>query len=408
MCDDHWDGKLDVLLVGGGMISIEVIIPTLFQEQRDGRIGNIAISSLDGKSMKRVQDAFPGKEFTPYPDPAKVDDLSRPYPDLFKEAMDKLDPETGMVIVATPDHLHTPIIMEAIARGLDVVCEKPLCLKVKEAHQILDAAREKGLYVYTDYHKRHDRAVRAARYRYRKGDLGQMLHGHAWIEEKKEMPLVNFAVWARESSSFEYIGVHYADVYYFITGLLPKRLVAFAQKKFLPTKGKDVWDAVQAAIEWEDGSVFWIQTSWVLPQSNTSLTNQGLQLTGTKGEHKADHKDRNCYFMTDDGGFEHYNPNFYKAYDSWEHPGDIDWVGYGYDSIVQGINDIRNIRAEIMGLDPEAALKRRKELISEYEKIRPLPNQALVGTAINEAVRLSFENGSRWVEFDEDLYPHLA
>lgn len=31
-----FDGKLDVLLVGGGMISKEVVLPTIFQEQRYG------------------------------------------------------------------------------------------------------------------------------------------------------------------------------------------------------------------------------------------------------------------------------------------------------------------------------------------------------------------------------------
>jgi hypothetical protein len=46
--------------------------------------------------------------------------------------------------------------------------------------------------------------------------------------------------------------------------------------------------------------------------------------------------------------------------------------------------------------------------LKNYEETRPLPNQALVGTAINEAVRLSFSNGSRWVEFDKELYPRLS
>ena len=31
-----------------------------------------------------------------------------------------------------------------------------------------------------------------------------------------------------------------------------------------------------------------------------------------------------------------------------------------------------------------------------------------IGTAVNEAVRLSMENGSRWVIFDEKMYPALT
>jgi len=42
------------------------------------------------------------------------------------------------------------------------------------------------------------------------------------------------------------------------------------------------------------------------------------------------------------------------------------------------------------------------------EKSRPLPSQALIGTAINEAVRISMENGSKWVVFDDKLFPKLT
>jgi predicted dehydrogenase len=311
------------------------------------------------------------------------------------------------VIVATPDHLHTPVAMAAMEAGHHVVVQKPLCLKVAEAHQIEEAARRLGRYCYTDYHKRHDRAIRAAKHRYGRGELGEMLHGHAWIEERREMPLKWFARWCEESSPFEYIGVHYADAYYFITGLLPRRVVAFGQKKWLPTVGKDAFDAVQATIEWQDGSVLFIQTSWVLADGHTALTSQGLQLTGTQGEYWADHKNRNLFFCTQEGGFEHYNPNFFKAYDDWDAPGEVQHVGYGYDSIVQGLDDIRRIEMATAGMEEAAALDARRRLIAELEPVRPLPNQALIGTAINEAVRLSIAQGSAWVGFDEGFYPRL-
>ncbi len=403
---NNWDGKLDVVLVGGGMISIEVILPTLFQERREGRIGKISICSLDAISIKRVRSFFPKEEFVPYPDPDKIENESKPYPDEFKRAIDLLG-KYGFVIVATPDHFHTPVMRYALEKGKDIVCEKPLCLKVKEVWEINEKAQKKSLYIYTDYHKRHDRALRGLKYRVGKGDLGEILYGHGWIEEKKEMPLKNFKAWAHESSSFEYIGVHYADIYYFVTGLKPKRLIGFAQKKFLPTQGMDVYDAVEAVIEWENSSVCWIQTNWILPQSTTALTNQGFQLTGTKGEYKADHKDRHCYIVTDDGGYEHYNPNFFKTFDSWNYSGDIDFVGYGYESLVQGFNDIREIFKATENMSEKETLNKRQEMIKDWEKTRPLPNQALIGTAINEGVRLSMENGSRWVVFDEKMYPKL-
>ena len=393
------NNKIDVLIVGGGMISREVVLPTVFQEQKYGRVGNVSISSLSGDIITDLSKTFP--PFKGYPDPV-VYGLTDKYPDMFKDAIREL-PENGAVIVATPDHLHTPVIMAAIEAGKHVVVEKPLCLKVSEAREIIKKADERGIYVMTDYHKRHDRSVRAARYRFRRGHLGEMLHGHAWIEEPKYMALEVFKDWCEKSSPFEYIGVHYADAYYFITGLRPKRLVSFGQKKFLPTRGKNAYDSVQATIEWEDGSVFFIQTSWVNNEKNSSMTNQGMMLLGTEGEYWADHKDRNTHFVTDEKGYEDYNPNFFKQYDSWDFPGEEDNVGYGYDSIVQGINDIRRINTAAAAMGKDKALETRKKMIAEMEATRALPKQALIGVAINNAVRMSADAGGRFVVFDEDL-----
>lgn len=397
--------KLNILLIGGGMISEEVVLPTVFQEQREGRVGDVLIASRRAKTIKKLQEVFPNKQFTGYPDPANTP-LEESHPDSFQEALDNLK-KPGAVIVATPDHLHTPMIMAALDAGFDVVVEKPLCLKVDEAWQIQEKAQAKGAYVYTDYHKRHDRAVRALRYRYRQGLMGEMLHGHAWIEEKREMALDVFRLWAHMSSPFEYVGVHYVDVYYFVTGLKPKRLVAFGQKKLLPKHGMDAFDAVQATIEWEDNSVLWVQTSWVNSEHNSALTNQGLMVLGTEGEYWADHKNRNLHFVTQAGGYETYNPNFFKPYDSWDYPEEVDWVGYGYDSIVQGLNDIRHLYAATEGLRDQEALKHRRDIIATLAETRPLPDQAIIGTAVNEAVRLSIANGSQWVGFDEKMYPVL-
>ena len=399
------DVRLPVLVVGGGMITEEVILPTLLQEQKRGRLGEVSVASRRAATIQRLHRAFPHAAFRGYPNPKKVD-AEESRPEEYKRAIaDLVAP--AVVVVATPDHLHTPVVLAAIEAGHHCIVQKPLCLKVAEAHEIGLAAHAHGTYVYTDYHKRHDRAIRAVRHRFRQGDLGQMLHGHAWIEERREIPLKWFARWCEQSSSFEYIGVHYADAYYFITGLTPRRVAAWGQKKLLPTLGKDAFDAVQAVIEWEDRSVLWIQTAWVCSEHQSALTNQGLQLLGTEGEYWADHKNRNVVFVTQAGGFEHYNPSFFKTYDDWSDPDQPDYVGYGYDSIVQGLSDIRDIVAATRDMAAEDALAKRRQIVERLEPLRPLPKQALIGTAINEAVRLSIANGNQYVGFKDDWSPHV-
>lgn len=396
--------KLSALVVGGGMITEEVILPTLLQQRRYGAVADITVVSRRAATIQRLQDLFPN-QLAGIPDPAATE-LESSHPEAFQQAIRQL-PGPGVVVVATPDHLHTPVILAAIAAGHDVIVEKPLCLKVTEVHQIWQAAEEAGVYVLTDYHKRHDPAIRGAKYKFGRGELGQMLHGHAWIEERREIPLKYFARWCEQSSPFEYIGVHYVDAYYFITGLKPRRLVAFGQKKLLPRHGKDAFDAVQSTIEWEDGSALWVQTAWVCSEHNSALTNQGLQLLGTEGEYWADHKDRNCRFVTQQHGYEDYNPNFFKTFDSWDPEASFDVAGYGYQSIVQGIEDVLQLCRDTAGMGESEVRARRRELLRVWQHKRALPSQALVGTAVNEAVRLSLANFNCYVGFDGQMFPKL-
>src|SRR5437773_4264199 len=50
-----------------------------------------------------------------------------------------------MVTVATPPHTHGPLVLEAVAAGRHVLCEKPFARDAAEARQLLAAAEEAGV-----------------------------------------------------------------------------------------------------------------------------------------------------------------------------------------------------------------------------------------------------------------------
>ena len=62
----------------------------------------------------------------------------------WRELLDK-EKHLNSVNVSTPDHMHAPITMSAMQRGLNVYTQKPLTQTIYEARQVARVAREKKL-----------------------------------------------------------------------------------------------------------------------------------------------------------------------------------------------------------------------------------------------------------------------
>src|SRR4029077_1690480 len=65
-------------------------------------------------------------------------------------------PDLDVMAVATPDHLHTEVILAALNGGAHVITEKPMCLDTAEADRIIALAKKKNPIVAVDMHKRYD------------------------------------------------------------------------------------------------------------------------------------------------------------------------------------------------------------------------------------------------------------
>jgi predicted dehydrogenase len=60
----------------------------------------------------------------------------------YREVLD--DKSVDCVLIATPDHWHTKIAIEAMDAGKDVYCEKPLSLTIEQALECRDAVKRTG------------------------------------------------------------------------------------------------------------------------------------------------------------------------------------------------------------------------------------------------------------------------
>jgi len=66
------------------------------------------------------------------------------------------DPEIEIVLIATPNDLHLPYVLEALKRGKNVICEKPLGLTSKEVEIMYDAAKASGKVFSVHQNRRWD------------------------------------------------------------------------------------------------------------------------------------------------------------------------------------------------------------------------------------------------------------
>jgi predicted dehydrogenase len=100
-------------------------------------------------------------------------------------------PDIDAVVIAVPDHWHAIIAIAACRAGKDVYCEKPLSLTIREAQEMVAAARRYGTVFQTGSQQRSSREFRYACELIRNGRIGKLERIHVGIglpSEDKELP----------------------------------------------------------------------------------------------------------------------------------------------------------------------------------------------------------------------------
>jgi D-galacturonate reductase len=396
-----------VTIVGGGMITHDQILPTLYQMQRQGRIGEIGISALKGRFLKELADsetlkrAFPGQSFRAYPD--LQGDLDKPYPDLFKEVLRGMPPH-NIVVVAVPDQLHYGVIKLALDADQHVCSVKPLVLKANQGAVIEEEAYQRGLVVGVEYHKRFDDRSLLARRRYREGLFGEFKLGTAALLEKWYYRHSNFQNWctAENSDAFAYIGCHYVDLVHFITGLLPVSVSVYGIRDHYPN-GNEGFLWTDARIIWNNGACLNVQNALGFPDDAPGTNTQGITMYCAGKEkgalifHSDQYRGMKYSYLekpTGGGATTYAEPSTdYFQYLDLGGPGLIP-VGYGYRSVEYIVNSC--IRA---GSQP---LEERRRIIKELDDagVMATPSNSRFDELVMEAGRLSILNGGHEAVID--------
>lgn len=223
------------------------------------------------------------------------------------------DKSIDTVVVATPDHWHKAIILDALRAGKDVYSEKPLTYRASDGVEIIEAVRQSGRVLQVGSQGMSSRTQQTAKEWIRSGKLGKITMiraaynrntaGGAWIypippdaspktvnwemflgpAPKVPFNLERFFRWRCYS---DYSGgiatdlfVHLCTtIHYLMDAKIPSRAMAMGEL-YRWKESRNVPDTLNALLEYPEGFAVSLSSTF----NNEFSAEGGFQILGTEG-----------------------------------------------------------------------------------------------------------------------------
>lgn len=198
------------------------------------------------------------------------------------------DQRLDYILIVTPNHVHYDPAMKAIQAGIPVFCEKPLCLNLKEANDLVKAVREHNIPFGVSHTYLGHWTSRLSRYIVRAGLLGEVrwvdsFYMQGWLATKLEASGQMQAAWrtnpklAGGSGCGGDIGIHALMQLRYVTGLdvtdISAQLETFVE-------GRALDDHFTIYCKLSNGGKALVRASQICIGSKNDL---GIVIAGTKG-----------------------------------------------------------------------------------------------------------------------------
>ena len=204
------------------------------------------------------------------------------------------------VAIVTPNHMHAPVAMQFLRRGIHVICDKPLTATLSEARKLAKAAEASGVVFALTHNYTGYPMVRQAKAMVAGGDLGeirlvQVEYAQDWLTEVVDNKQADWRTDPARSGaggSTGDIGTHAFNLANFVSGLTLDSLAADLTA-FVP--GRRVDDNAHVMMRFQGGAKGMLWCSQVAPGNENSLR---LRVYGTKGGLEWAQEDPNYLWFT--------------------------------------------------------------------------------------------------------------
>jgi predicted dehydrogenase len=189
------------------------------------------------------------------------------------------DDRVGLFDNAGPNNLHAEPTIAAAEAGKHVICEKPLGRDAAESYETWQRVAATGVKHMCAFNYRFVPAIRLARQIIESGELGEIQHFRgAYLQEwgTTEGDIWRFQKDIAGSGALGDLGAHVIDLARYLVGEIAA--VSALTATFQP--GRDVDDAVEAAVAFQSGAVGTIEASRFCQGRKNHFT---WEINGSKG-----------------------------------------------------------------------------------------------------------------------------
>lgn len=367
--------KIEILILGGGMYvtgrgsdTYGTIIPSIIELKNIKKKVTILNYSTEGqKNTKKKIKNLQGDTnlFIKY--------------ELIKNLDKVLDKNNfDCAVVALPDNLHYENIKKIIQKKIHIITVKPFVTKINHALELIEIQKKNKLICQVDFHKRNDEANIILKNMYQNKEFGDLNYFTVEYSQPKNIPEKIFKKWSNKTNIFQYLGVHYVDLIYFITGAKPMSVYAVSTKNYLNSRKIITVDSITTVIQWlsKENKIFnsTLNVNWTDPNDTNATSDQNLNLFGTQKKYKSDQSNRGISIFSN-GGIKNPNPYFSTKYYS---NGNNYFDGYGIKTFKKFFQDVIDF-------------KRNKKNISNYNStsFRDALTSVLVTEGVNQSLMTS-------------------
>lgn len=207
------------------------------------------------------------------------------------------DVRPDAAIVALPDRLHYQPVMDCLQAGCDVLVEKPMATNASEAVAMREKAQHLGRKLMANFSFRWDKDFQQLHSSIASGALGRPQYLYVRISDSIVVA-TRWLAWAAQSSPSEFLLPHSIDLVRWLTGQEFTRVYASKSEGVLRAHGVETHDVAVAICEMDGGARVCLETSWILPESHSTVVDFQVEVQGSEGMARLDRKETGIELYT--------------------------------------------------------------------------------------------------------------